>query len=423
MKIQAVGQKNTVQISGVKEDGTAALFQKTLKQNPQSVIRTVPGGKTQLSFTGSAPDRISISESFLSSDGTVKGQQKTVSPVSRNHVYTITVEPAVEKTAEGTQLLGFCVIAYWGNRQYQYPFLVRTDPSQASSSTLEETTRKVRIADFQLSVPANWKISESTSPVSAVFQLEGKKIGSVERLSYDPSKPVSQFFEEGWKVLSSHNLENRNYPTTEVFLRKDDLSGSSAADTSTSSSQASSNSSEPQPGDELHFFILSENSRFAYDLSFNPTLIDEKSAAKIAQTLDLLGYETVENVGGKLKTDHPEIEITNEFVSEDFGTAVLFGSLKSDPEQGVAVVIDFPYEPQDKGKEKTIQTPEKHGSIRAVSGTSAKPSIVTVKAKDGYEWSFDIYNGFSGGNASSNNSSLQSSSLSSLEVSSASASS
>lgn len=102
---------------------------------------------------------------------------------------------------------------------------------------------------------------------------------------------------------------------------------------------------------------------------------------------------------------------------------MLFGSLKSDPEQGVAVVIDFPYEPQDKGKEKTIQTPEKHGSIRAVSGTSAKPSIVTVKAKDGYEWSFDIYNGFSGGNASSNNSSLQSSSLSSLEVSSASASS
>lgn len=69
----------------------------------------------------------------------------------------------------------------------------------------------------------------------------------------------------------------------------------------------------------------------------------------------------------------------------------MFGSLKDDPQQGVAVVI--PTGDQVDEREERVLTPERHGAIKADS-LGAKSSILDVVAEDGYKWIFNVYNGF-----------------------------
>ncbi len=69
-------------------------------------------------------------------------------------------------------------------------------------------------------------------------------------------------------------------------------------------------------------------------------------------------------------------------------------SLKSDLEQGLAVVAH-----QDKDSEQyviddTFLTPTKHGAIK-IESLGAKDFTMTVVADDVYKWIFNIYNGFS----------------------------
>ena len=102
---------------------------------------------------------------------------------------------------------------------------------------------------------------------------------------------------------------------------------------------------------------------------------------------------------GLLSAD-PDIIVANGWESakaEGNRTVVLFGALKSDPEQGVAVVLSI--DPEDEGKilDRTrVLTPEKHGAIR-VTTLGAKDFDMTTVAEDGYYWTFNVYNGFSGG--------------------------
>jgi hypothetical protein len=70
------------------------------------------------------------------------------------------------------------------------------------------------------------------------------------------------------------------------------------------------------------------------------------------------------------------------------------GSLKSDPEQGVAVVCH-----QNKGSDQYIiderfLTPGKHGAIK-IQSLGDKDFTMSVVAEDSYTWLFNIYNGFS----------------------------
>lgn len=104
------------------------------------------------------------------------------------------------------------------------------------------------------------------------------------------------------------------------------------------------------------------------------------------------GAEIVDSISADLIASHSDIEIINEWISKDFGYTVLFGSLKDDPQQGVAVVI--PTGDQENKNEQKILTPEKHGAIKAES-LGAKASILDVIAEDGYKWIFNVYNGFS----------------------------
>lgn len=115
------------------------------------------------------------------------------------------------------------------------------------------------------------------------------------------------------------------------------------------------------------------------------------NASEDTNSQNSAGAEIVDSLSGDLITSHSDVEITNEWISKDFGYTVLFGSLKNDPQQGVAVVI--PTGDQKDKNEQKVLTPEKHGAIKAES-LGAKASILDVVAEDGYRWIFNVYNGF-----------------------------
>lgn len=98
------------------------------------------------------------------------------------------------------------------------------------------------------------------------------------------------------------------------------------------------------------------------------------------------------NSASSSEDTYPGINVTSKDVSTDFGGTVLYGSLKSDPQQGVAVVI---WNGHTTGQ--LFLTPGKHGAIRALGGKSAKDDVFSVVAADGYEWIFNMYNGFAEG--------------------------
>jgi hypothetical protein len=73
---------------------------------------------------------------------------------------------------------------------------------------------------------------------------------------------------------------------------------------------------------------------------------------------------------------------------------VQVGSLKSDPEQGVAVVCHQNKDSEQYVIDDTFLTPTKHGAIK-IESLGAKDFTMSVVADDGYKWIFNIYNGFS----------------------------
>ena len=102
---------------------------------------------------------------------------------------------------------------------------------------------------------------------------------------------------------------------------------------------------------------------------------------------------------GLLSAD-PDVAVTNGWEgakTEENRTVVLLGAMKLDPEQGAAVVLSVDPEDESKILDRTrVLTPEKHGSIR-VTTLGAKDFAMTAAADDGYYWTFNVYNGFSGG--------------------------
>lgn len=69
------------------------------------------------------------------------------------------------------------------------------------------------------------------------------------------------------------------------------------------------------------------------------------------------------------------------------------GSLKSNPEQGIAVVCHQNKDSEQYVIDDTFLIPSKHGAIK-IESLSAKDFTMSVIAEDGYERIFDIYNGF-----------------------------
>jgi len=108
--------------------------------------------------------------------------------------------------------------------------------------------------------------------------------------------------------------------------------------------------------------------------------------------------EIFENVNNQLDSD---IEFTNGWRSalvepdDNGGTFIIVqvGSLKNDPEQGVAVVCHHYKNSDQYVIDDKFLTPSKHGTIK-VESLGAKDFNMTVVAGDGYRWIFSIYNGF-----------------------------
>ncbi len=98
-------------------------------------------------------------------------------------------------------------------------------------------------------------------------------------------------------------------------------------------------------------------------------------------------------------TAYHDVNVTSQTKCGSYGT-VFCGSLKSDPKQGVAVVV---WNKQNSNAvPQHYLTPQKHGAIKSdVTNTdkSAKEDVFSVTAEDGYTWLFNLYNGFENGHS------------------------
>lgn len=257
--------------------------------------------------------------------------------------------------------------------------------SGSSETPVAKRTQFVQVSDYTLnSIPSDWKAETLPDGESLSFKKDGAEIGSFSILSYDPEMPISQFEGNHAETLSTKKLGGLSYPATEAVIRR--TQPAAAGDSSYV--------------DELHIYLIPGNGKVAYDLYFDSSRVDEKTALQIAGTFGLVGAKILDSVSDELKSSYPDITITNEFISEDFGMAAVLGSLKSDPSQGVAVVFDYPEGSGSAGSAKRFLTPEKHGAVRAEKGSlGAKASICGAVAADGYEWIFNVFNGFDEGHA------------------------
>ena len=108
--------------------------------------------------------------------------------------------------------------------------------------------------------------------------------------------------------------------------------------------------------------------------------------------------DIIENVNDQLDRD---VEFTNGWRSalvepDENGRKYIIvqvGSLKSDPEQGIAVVCHQSKDSEQYVIDDQFLTPSKHGAIK-IESLGAKNFNMSVVAEDGYKWIFDIYNGF-----------------------------
>ena len=124
-------------------------------------------------------------------------------------------------------------------------------------------------------------------------------------MDYDSSLPVSQFNGNHTQTLSTEKLEGCKYPATKVMIRR--------------TQPAAAN--DDSYVDELHIYLIPQNSKFAYDLYFDSSLVNEKATEIVKsivintnriQTLDMANQwaEAVKNRGGKEQYDlmSPELK-------------------------------------------------------------------------------------------------------------------
>jgi beta-lactamase regulating signal transducer with metallopeptidase domain len=246
--------------------------------------------------------------------------------------------------------------------------------SSLTSSHFSEGMRKIRTSDYEITVPSSW-VSRQNGSAPLTFLEKGREIGWIDILNYDSSQPISQLQGNHAETLRTKKLGGLKYPAEEVIIRR--TPPAAASDQSFT--------------DELHIYILQDGSRIAYDISFDSSRIKEGTALQIAESFRLIRETKVSGSG--VDSAYEDINVTNQTVCGNFGTVVC-GALKSDPKQGVAVVIW-----NSGASTQRYLTPEKHGAITS-TGNGAKDDVIGVVAEDGYTWIFNMYNGFGQGHQS-----------------------
>jgi hypothetical protein len=105
--------------------------------------------------------------------------------------------------------------------------------------------------------------------------------------------------------------------------------------------------------------------------------------------------QIINNVSNELKLKFSDINITNEWVGELTGnnrrSAVIFGSLKKDPQQGVAVNIGYANNKID-GSVTRFLCPQRNGAVKVIADGS-KPCNMVVIDENKHQWNFNISNG------------------------------
>lgn len=113
---------------------------------------------------------------------------------------------------------------------------------------------------------------------------------------------------------------------------------------------------------------------------------DVKTSAAVSSMTTAPQPRIINQVDAKWKTLYSDVTIANEWVSAHDGT-ILFGALKSDPQQGVAIVTDPDYTRYE------FLTPSRHGAIKAQKLLGSL-TAVQVSAEDGRQWIFNLPQGF-----------------------------
>ena len=259
-------------------------------------------------------------------------------------------------------------------------------PSSPGSALLSGSTKelaKISTTDYEISAPSYWGCKQ-TGTSSLIFSENNQEIGWVGEADYDPSQPISQLAGNHAETLSSKKLTGLRYPAEETVIRR--------------TQPAAANDSSYK--DELHFYLLPDGSRIAYDLKFDSTKVKEETALRVAGSF-LLNRKT--ETKAESSSVYQDVNVSSKTLCGTFGT-VICGSLKNDSKQGVAVVI---WNKKDSDVESTrYLTPEKHGAIKAdVSDTAheSKEDIFGTTAEDGYTWLFNLYNGFENGRQGTSN--------------------
>lgn len=123
----------------------------------------------------------------------------------------------------------------------------------------------VNTGSYIISIPHEWNL-DVLPDGSVRFIKNGAVIGSLTALNYYPSLPISQFAGNHAQILSTSELKGFKYPATKSLIRR--TQPAAAHDKSY--------------GDELHFYLIPENSKVTYDLCFDPAKVDEE-AEKMAK--------------------------------------------------------------------------------------------------------------------------------------------
>jgi beta-lactamase regulating signal transducer with metallopeptidase domain len=159
---------------------------------------------------------------------------------------------------------------------------------------------------YTFSIPPEWEAQAlADGSVSFIFTPNSEELGSLTRMSYYSSLPLSQFEGNHAQTLSTETLNGCKYPATMVMIRR------------TQPAAANDNSYV----DELHIYLIPENSKFAYDLYFDSSLVnqepDEIAKSMVINTnriqiQDMANQwgEAVQNRDGKAQYDlmSPELQ-------------------------------------------------------------------------------------------------------------------
>lgn len=146
-------------------------------------------------------------------------------------------------------------------------------------------------------------------------------------------------------------------------------------------------------GSNLNAQVSSASSQ----LSATSDVTSEENSAVSSKSNSVNGEKPISS--SSMTTAYQDVNVTSQTQCGSYGT-VFCGSLKNDPQQGVAVVVWN--QQNSNAAPRRYLTPQRHGAVKSdVTSTekSSKEDVFSVTAKDGYTWLFNLYNGFENGHS------------------------